>query len=71
MVQLMIANAIERVLSTGSLSICLTGEYNATVTLDEEHTDSLLVPNGSATCGEVKVDIAVTLAFTSGAIMVS
>ena len=69
-VQLMIANAIERVLTAHSLDVCFTGEFNGTM-LDGDQINELLVPNGTATCGELKVDIAVTLAFTSGAIMVS
>ena len=49
---------------------CIDGRGNIT---DEESIDSFIVEYGgqNTTCGEIKVDIAITLAFMSGIIMVS
>ena len=67
----MIANAIERVLTAHSLTVCIHGNDTNNTNDTMLDVNDLLVPNGNATCGEVKVDIAITLAFMSGLIMVS
>jgi len=68
-VQLMIGNSIERILNSNNLMECVDGRGNIT---DEESIDNFTVEYGgrNTTCGEIKVDIAITLAFMSGVIMV-
>ena len=66
----MIGNSIERILNSNNLMECVDGRGNIT---DEESIDNFTVEYGgrNTTCGEIKVDIAITLAFMSGVIMVS
>ena len=67
----MIANAIERVLNGDSdLQVCIDGPEGPNAT-DPEMINELVVEGKNMTCGDVKVEIAISIAFVSGFIMVS
>ena len=67
MVELMIGNAIQRTLDSLGYSQCTGGSGNLT---DTQVLDIVVDNVTNATCGSIKIDIALTLALMTGLIMV-